>query len=272
MPSTAIRSYLNGAGASVSSKTTRRRLADQDSVPCHTVKESKDWCRSKIIQLLFWLRNSPDLNPIENLWRTVGKLLSDNKNAENSLADVHDRWRYVSRSIGCPVHCLARSPDLTNLDYFSWSQVTGVQNPVNRAETLWLASQQLLRKSGIRPWNVREVSIASLTPLTGNYRRFHLQCYGERRIWTTEWNDIVFTDESRFCLQHHDSRIRVWRHRSERLLNCCVMHHHTGSAPGITVWGGVGFYCRTPLVRIAGTLNSQHYISEVLELIVLQYN
>ncbi|GFV07908.1 hypothetical protein TNCV_3700961 [Trichonephila clavipes] len=48
-----------------------------------------------------------------------------------------------------------------------------------------------------------------------------------------EWNGIVFTDEFCFFQQHHDNRIRVWRHRSERLLNYCVMHRHTGPAPGI---------------------------------------
>ncbi|PRD22938.1 UNVERIFIED_CONTAM: Transposable element Tcb1 transposase [Trichonephila clavipes] len=36
------------------------------------------------------------------------------------------------------------------------------------------------------------------------------------------------------------------------------------------VWGGIGYHSRTPLVRIAGTLNSQRYISEVLEPVVLQ--
>ncbi|UYV73714.1 hypothetical protein LAZ67_11000472 [Cordylochernes scorpioides] len=75
-------------------------------------------------------------------------------------------------------------------------------------------------------------------------------------------NEIVFTDESRFCLQHHDGRIRVWRHRGERMLNSCVLHRHTGPAPGIMVWGGIGYHSRTPLVRIAGTLNSQRYISK----------
>ncbi|GFU66046.1 transposable element Tcb1 transposase [Trichonephila clavipes] len=35
------------------------------------------------------------------------------------------------------------------------------------------------------------------------------------------------------------------------------------------VWGGIGYLSRTPLVRIAGTLNSQRYISEVLEPAVL---
>ncbi|GFW48464.1 transposable element Tcb1 transposase [Trichonephila clavipes] len=34
---------------------------------------------------------------------------------------------------------------------------------------------------------------------------------------------------------------------------------------------GIGYYSRTTLVRIAGTLNSQRYISEVLEPVVLPY-
>ncbi|GFV32178.1 transposable element Tcb1 transposase [Trichonephila clavipes] len=51
------------------------------------------------------------------------------------------------------------------------------------------------------------------------------------------------------------------------MLNSCDMHRHTGPAPGIMVWGGIGYHSRT-LVRIAGTLNSQRYISEVLELAV----
>ncbi|GFT29772.1 transposable element Tcb1 transposase [Trichonephila clavipes] len=68
-----------------------------------------------------------------------------------------------------------------------------------------------------------------------------------------------------------DGRIRVWRHRGERMLNSCVMHHHTGPAPDIMVWGGIRYHSRTPLVRIAGTLNSQRYISEVLKPIVLPY-
>ncbi|GFW27343.1 transposable element Tcb1 transposase [Trichonephila clavipes] len=37
------------------------------------------------------------------------------------------------------------------------------------------------------------------------------------------------------------------------------------------VWGGIGYHSRTPLVRLAGTLNSQRYISEVLEPVVLPY-
>ncbi|GFW93869.1 transposable element Tcb1 transposase [Trichonephila clavipes] len=55
------------------------------------------------------------------------------------------------------------------------------------------------------------------------------------------------------------------------MLNCCVRHRHTGHAPDIMVCGGIVYHSRTPLVRIDGTLNSQHYISKVLELVVLPY-
>ncbi|GFS89200.1 transposable element Tcb1 transposase [Trichonephila clavipes] len=55
------------------------------------------------------------------------------------------------------------------------------------------------------------------------------------------------------------------------MLNSCVMLHNTGPAPGIMVWGGIGYRSLTSLVRIAGTLNSQRYISEVLEPVVLPY-
>ncbi|GFX86548.1 hypothetical protein TNCV_3728171 [Trichonephila clavipes] len=49
------------------------------------------------------------------------------------------------------------------------------------------------------------------------------------------------------------------------MLNSWVMHHHTSPAPSIMVCGGIGNHSHTPLICIAGTLNSQRYISEVLE-------
>ncbi|GFV95173.1 uncharacterized protein TNCV_1292911 [Trichonephila clavipes] len=45
------------------------------------------------------------------------------------------------------------------------------------------------------------------------------------------------------------------------MLNSCVMHRHTGPAPGIMVRAVLDI----TLARIARTLNSQRYISKVLE-------
>ncbi|GFV43833.1 transposable element Tcb1 transposase [Trichonephila clavipes] len=74
-------------------------------------------------------------------------------------------------------------------------------------------------------------------------------------MWVAEWNEAVFTGESRICLQQHVGRIRVWIHRGERRLNNCVIHHHTGPALGIMAWGGIGYHSRTPLVRVAGVIS-----------------
>ncbi|GFV76213.1 transposable element Tcb1 transposase [Trichonephila clavipes] len=35
------------------------------------------------------------------------------------------------------------------------------------------------------------------------------------------------------------------------MLDSCVMHRNTGPAPGIMVWGSIGYHSHTPLVRIA---------------------
>ncbi|KFM62725.1 Transposable element Tcb1 transposase, partial [Stegodyphus mimosarum] len=97
-------------------------------------------------------------------------------------------------------------------------------------------------------------------PLMQNHRRPRRQWCHERRMWTAEWNEIAFTDESRFCLQHHDGRIRVSRHRGERMLNSYVMHRRTVATPGIMVWGGIGYHSRTPLVRIAESASRRYLI------------
>ncbi|GFV44053.1 transposable element Tcb1 transposase [Trichonephila clavipes] len=72
-------------------------------------------------------------------------------------------------------------------------------------------------------------------PMTQNHRRLRRQWSDEKRMWVAERNEVFFTDESRIYLQHHESRIRVWRHHGENMLNSCVMHRHTGPAPGIII-------------------------------------
>lgn len=40
----------------------------QDSAPCHTAKIIKEYLQTSNVNVLPWPGNSPDLNPIENIW------------------------------------------------------------------------------------------------------------------------------------------------------------------------------------------------------------
>jgi transposase len=85
-----------------------------------------------------------------------------------------------------------------------------------------------------------------------------------RKNWTTEWDYIIWSDESRFELFNNDSRNWVWRRANERYkvdcLNPTVKH-----SIGVMVWG---CFCNNklgPLVLIEGTLNSDKYIELLKE-------
>ncbi|GFV58323.1 odorant receptor [Trichonephila clavipes] len=60
---------------------------------------------------------------------------------------------------------------------------------------------------------------------------------------------------------HQDGHIHVWRHRGEHSLAACILLRHTGSSPGVMVWGAIGCTYWSPLVRTDGTLNTARYIS-----------
>ncbi|GFT70119.1 transposable element Tcb2 transposase [Trichonephila clavipes] len=55
-------------------------------------------------------------------------------------------------------------------------------------------------------------------PLTPTHRCLRLEWCRARGNWTAvEWNQVVFSDESRFNLSSYDSRVRVWKLRVEYL-------------------------------------------------------
>ena len=75
----------------------------------------------------------------------------------------------------------------------------------------------------------------------------------------------MFTDESKFCLDHHDGRKRVWRQRNERFKDCCVAEQDQFGGGSVLVWAGISFDGRTDLyVMLNGSGNVLRYRDEIL--------
>ncbi|GFX21550.1 transposable element Tcb1 transposase [Trichonephila clavipes] len=87
----------------------------------------------------------------------------------------------------------------------------------------------------------------------------------DRSMWNvTDWQKVVFSDESRFVLGTDDNRVRVWRRPGERYNSPHTVLRHTARTAGVMVWGSIAYDSRSTLIVMRGTLTDQRYVDDIL--------
>lgn len=93
-----------------------------------------------------------------------------------------------------------------------------------------------------------------------------------------EWRNVLFSDESRFCIDHVDGRTVVWRRDGVRLSDACVVEKDRFGGPNVMMWGGIAYGTRTQPVFLnfqhgggGRGLTAQRYIDQVLRPVVVPF-
>jgi hypothetical protein len=92
-------------------------------------------------------------------------------------------------------------------------------------------------------------------------------------IWDIEdWQNVIFSDESRFCLYANDRRMLVYRRPGERYLQCNFVPNVDYGGGSVMVWGAISVQVRTELVSLRGArLTDVRYITGILDPQVIPY-
>ncbi|GFT24225.1 transposable element Tcb2 transposase [Trichonephila clavipes] len=84
-------------------------------------------------------------------------------------------------------------------------------------------------------------------------------------MWNvTDWQKVVFNDESRFVLGTDNNRVWVWRHPGERYNSSHTVLRHTACTAGVMVWGAIAYDSGFTLIVMRGTLMGQRYVDDIL--------
>ena len=93
--------------------------------------------------------------------------------------------------------------------------------------------------------------------LSRDHQRLRLQWAHEYSHWRAEWQNVVFSDESRFYMSYNDGCIRVRCYAGHRNLRACILQRHRGPTPTVMVWSAIGYNMQSRLLCIGGQSEQQ---------------
>lgn len=84
----------------------------QDGAPCHTAKSIKKFLSEEKVPLLDWPGNSPDVNPIENVWELLKRKISKENitNKVNLIEKIIYYWNHDINLKEMSLKCIESMP------------------------------------------------------------------------------------------------------------------------------------------------------------------
>lgn len=139
-----------------------------------------------------------------------------------------------------------------------------------RRQNIIVSDQTIRRRLHARGLKAR--TPAKKPFLRDNHRHQRLAWCRQHRHWNVQqWRNVLFTDESRFCLRKGDGREKVWRRQGERYTDSCIARKTAFNGGGVMVWGGICSQGKTQLVVVNGNMNAVQYQQQILDPVAIPY-
>ena len=96
--------------------------------------------------------------------------------------------------------------------------------------------------------------------LTAQHRKQRVEwCNMYAHFTKDDWQNVIFSDESTFCVLKRKNQVKIWRTDEERLHQDCIEQLTTGNGGKLGIWGGICGQGPTEAKIYDGNMNGELY-------------